>query len=70
MDAVEFGGEGPSDVWVFGIKGLFEGILGLAEGFGLSLVGLDVGGEIVELFLDGMNLTSTVERRFLRDIKL
>ena len=70
VDAVEFSREGPPDVSIFGIEGLFEGVLGLAEGLGLSLVGLDVGGEVIEFFLDHINPTSTVESRFLSDIKL
>jgi len=70
VDSVEFGREGSPDICVFGVEWFFEGVFGLAQGFGLSLIGFDIGGEVVELFLGGGGGTSTVESLFLSDIEV
>ena len=47
VDALQLSRQCPSDICVFGIKCLFEGVLGLSQGFGLPLVCFDVGSEVV-----------------------
>jgi len=51
MDSIELGGERSPDIGILGIEGLLEGFFGLSQRFCLFLVGLDVRGEIVKLFL-------------------
>lgn len=70
MDSVKLCAETAPDVCILGIESLFECVFGLPEGFGFSLIGLDVGGEIVEFFLSEWRVTSTVESLFLRDIEV
>lgn len=68
MYSVEFCGEGASDICILGIEGFLESLFGVTQRLCFSLVGLDVGGEVVELFLfEGMG-TSTVDKRFFSDI--
>ena len=42
----------------------------MSEGLSLSFVGFDVGGEVVELFLGRGAGTSTVARRFFKDMEV
>lgn len=70
VDSIELGAETAPDICIFGIKSFLECVFGLPECFSFSLIGLDVGGEIVELFLYEIWLTSTVDSLFLRDIEV
>ena len=69
MDAVQLGGKRASDIRILSIECLLEGLLGLSKSLCFSLIGFDVGSEVVQFFLNKVRATSTVDRRFLRDIR-
>lgn len=69
MDSVQLCGQRTSDIHVFGVECLLKCFLGLAKSFGFALVSLDVGGETVEFLLSEQMRTSTVDNRFLSDIR-
>lgn len=57
MDAIEFSGQRPAYVGIFGIKRLLKGFLSLSEGLSFALVCFYVGGKIVEFFLNERRIT-------------
>ena len=70
MNSVKFSGKGSSDIRIFSIKSFFKWIFSLPQGFGLSFVCFDIGGEVVKFFLNEGGVTYTVESRFLRDMEV
>lgn len=68
VNPVQLGRQSASNVCVLGVECLLEGVLGLPESFGLSLVGFDIRGEVVEFLLRRAPTTSTVESLFFRDM--
>lgn len=70
MNSVELVCEGSSDICIFCVKSFLECIFGLPQGLGLSFICFNIGGEVVEFFLDREESTSTVDNLFLRDIEV